>query len=62
MKSFLDYLSGVRAEFTHVKWPTTSQAISYTILVLVISVLVALLLGGFDLVFTRGIEEIINRF
>lgn len=62
MKSFLDYLSGVRAELTHVKWPTTTQAVSYTVLVIIISIIVAALLGGLDIVFTRGVEEIIQRF
>jgi len=60
MKSILDYLAGVRAEMTHVKWPSTSQTIGYTALVIVISILVAMLLGGLDLVFTFGIEQLIR--
>lgn len=62
MKAFLQYLSDVRAEMTHVKWPKTSQAVGYTGLVVLISLLVAALLGGLDFVFTLGIEEIIRRF
>lgn len=62
MKGFLDYLAGVRAELTHVKWPTTPQAIGYTALVVGISILVALLLGAFDFIFTRGVEELLRRF
>jgi len=61
MKSFLRYLGDVRSEMTHVKWPTTTQAIGYTILVIAISAAVAALLGAFDSIFTFGIEEIINR-
>ena len=60
MKSFLDYLSGVRAEMTHVKWPTTPQAIGYTALVIAISLFVAALLGGFDYIFTYITEVIIR--
>lgn len=60
MKSFLDYLSGVRAEMTHVKWPTTPQAIGYTALVIAISLFVAALLGGFDYIFTYITELIIR--
>lgn len=62
MKSFLDYLSGVRAELTHVKWPSTSQAVGYTALVIVITIFVAALLGVLDIGFTFVIEEIIKRF
>lgn len=60
MKSFLDYLAGVRAEMSHVKWPTTSQAIGYTILVVVISLVVAGLLGAFDYIFTLIVERVIR--
>jgi len=52
MKSFLDYLAGVRAEMSHVKWPTTAQALGYTALVIAISLATAALLGGFDYLFT----------
>lgn len=60
MKSFLDYLAGVRAEMSHVKWPTTPQAIGYTILVVVISLVVAGLLGAFDYIFTLIVERVIR--
>lgn len=60
MKSLFQYLRDVRAEMTHVKWPTGTQAIGYTVLVIAISAAVAALLGGLDAVFTFGIQEIIN--
>jgi len=60
MKSFLDYLAGVRAEMTHVKWPTTAQAIGYTVLVIALSLLVAAFLGALDYVFTLVTEWIIR--
>jgi preprotein translocase SecE subunit len=59
---FLDYLSGVRAEMAHVKWPKTSQAIGYTALVLGISLVVAFFLGALDYIFTLGVEELIRIF
>lgn len=62
MQSFLNYLAGVRAEMTHVKWPTTAQAIGYTALVIIISLLVAGFLGGLDYVFTIGTEQLIRIF
>ncbi|XKT74587.1 MAG: preprotein translocase subunit SecE [Patescibacteria group bacterium UBA2163] len=60
MKSFLDYLSGVRAEMTHVKWPTVPQAVGYTALVIAISLFVAGMLGALDYVFTLATEWIIR--
>lgn len=62
MRSFLDYLAGVRAEMTHVKWPKNAQAIGYTAIVVVVSIITAIILGAFDLLFTRGIEALIGRF
>lgn len=60
MKPLLEYIKAVRGELTHVTWPTTQQAIAYTALVIGISVFVAFLLGGFDFLFTFGVEKIIT--
>lgn len=62
MKSFLDYLAGVRAEMSHVKWPSRPQALGYTALVIAISLFVAGLLGGLDYIFTFATEELIRIF
>lgn len=61
MKAFIQYLRDVRAELTHVAWPTTPQAIGFTGLVIGISVIVALLLGASDFVFTFGLEQLLNK-
>jgi len=44
----------------HVSWPTKSQAWGYTILVIVISVLLAIYLGAFDALFTKFIESFVS--
>lgn len=59
MKPLIEYIKAVQGEFTHVSWPTRDQAIAYTALVIGISVFVALLLGGFDFIFTFGLEKLI---
>lgn len=59
MKGFIEYIKAVRAELTHVSWPSRSQAILYTLLVIVISVVVAFVLGGFDFLFTLGLEQLL---
>lgn len=54
------YIRDTQAEMRHVAWPTRTQTIVYTLLVLIISLLVALYLGFFDYLFTTGLREIIN--
>jgi preprotein translocase subunit SecE len=48
-----EYIKETRAEMAHVTWPTRKQAISYSVLVVVVSVVVAALLGLFDYIFAR---------
>ncbi len=59
MSALIQYLKDVRTELAHVAWPTTSQAIGYTVLVVIISVLVAILLRAADLVFEFGLQYLI---
>lgn len=59
MNSLIQYLKDTRGELQHVTWPTRRQAISYTIIVIIISILTSLYLGFFDFLFTRLIEVFI---
>lgn len=56
MERLTRYLRDTAAEMKHVKWPTKEQAIAYTLLVVAISGLVALLLSGFDYLFTNLLQ------
>ena len=49
----IDYIKETQAEMKHVSWPTRSQAIAYSIVVVVISIALAFFLGFFDLIFTK---------
>jgi len=55
----VDYIKETRGELKHVSWPTRAQAISFTILVIVISIAVAAFLGAFDVLFTRLIGTLV---
>ena len=55
----IQYIRDVRAEMKHVSWPTKKQVTMFTVLVIVLSVLVAYFLGAFDYVFTRALEMFI---
>ena len=57
-----NYLRDTATEMKHVSWPTQSQAMTYTALVIVVSGIVALLLGGFDYLFTNLLDLIILNF
>ena len=56
------YIKDTRSEMNHVAWPTRVQTIVYTILVIVISILVALYLGFFDFLFTSGLAKVVETF
>ena len=48
-----EYIKDTRAEMAHVSWPTRKQAISYSIVVVLVSFATALLLGFFDYIFSQ---------
>lgn len=60
MQTFINYLRDVRAELTHVSWPSRAQTVGYTALVVGIVIVTALILGAADFIFTLGLEQIIK--
>ena len=58
--SLIQYIKDTQGELRHVAWPTRLQTIVYTILVALLSVLVALYLGLFDYIFTGGLARLIE--
>ena len=59
--NLFQYLKETKAELKEVKFPSTTQTITYTILVVVISVLVAVGLGAVDLGLREGITKLLAR-
>lgn len=57
-----DYIRETQGELKHVSWPTRRQAIAYSVLVIFLSLGLALYLGLFDFLFTKGMGYIINNF
>lgn len=57
--NLVNYLKETRAELAHVNWPTQRQTIAYTLVVIGISAVVGVLLGGFDFIYTSLIKLII---
>ena len=54
-----NYFKDVRAEIRHVNWPTRTQTIAYTVVVIVVSLGVAFYLGLWDAIFSAIIKRII---
>lgn len=57
----ITFLKEVRAELTKVDWPTRQQTTRLTLIVIGISVATALILGGFDFIFTKLMEIVLKR-
>jgi len=58
---FINYIKETKGELAHVKWPTKKQAISFTAVVIVVSLVVAIMLGVFDKIFLNLVTTILNR-
>lgn len=56
----IEYLRDTKSELKHVSWPTRTQAIVYTVLVIVISAIVAVFAGSLDFLFGEALNLIIR--
>jgi preprotein translocase subunit SecE len=52
----VDYLKDTRSEMKHVSWPTQRQALVFTVIVVVVSIVTAAYLGLFDYIFTEALN------
>ena len=48
-----EYVKDTQAEMKHVNWPTRTQTVRFTVMVIVVSLVVAALLGLSDFVFSK---------
>jgi len=60
MNSIINYLKSVKNELTHVVWPTKKATITHTILVIVISTVVAIFLFELDNFFAKILDIFIK--
>ena len=59
MSKVVEYLKETRTELKHVIWPSRSQTFYYTLIVIVLSVVVAYYLGVFDYLFSLLLGRVI---
>lgn len=58
MLSPINFFKEVRAEFKNITWPKKDTLIQLSIVVISISLIVSLILGGFDYIFTQALAFI----
>ena len=54
-----NYLKEVKLEMRKVDWPTQKEWVRHTIMVIVVTLVVALILSAFDLTFTGILRKVI---
>ena len=52
----INYFKETKGELKHVSWPTRKQATAYTLLVVMVSVIVAVYVGVFDYLFSLVVK------
>jgi preprotein translocase subunit SecE len=57
--SIISHIKEVKAETKNIKWPTKKQVINYTIIVIVLSILLAAYVGALDALFAKLLSIII---
>lgn len=61
MAKLIAFLGDVKIELARVSWPTRKQTIQYTLAVIVMSIAVALFLGGWDAIFGFVLNKILLK-
>lgn len=55
MSKIIQFLKEVRGEFRNITWPKKEALIQLTVVVISISIIISLILGGFDYLFTNSL-------
>lgn len=58
--SIVDFFSGVVLELRRVDWPSREKTLRFTLIVLAVSLLMGLFIGGLDIVFTKLVESLLS--
>ena len=61
MNALVTYLKNVRAELTHVVWPSRRQSLAHLGLIILIAALTAAFTGVLDYIFTHGVAALIIK-
>ncbi len=59
--NLLNYFNETKAELKEVKFPSLAQTITYTVVVVLLSIVVAALLGAVDFGLKEGLLKLLSR-
>ncbi len=57
--SIISYIKEVKLETKYIKWPTKKQVTNYTLVVVIVSVILAIYIGALDAFFAKLLSKII---
>lgn len=61
MKSVVNFFSEVKTELSKVTWPKRRETIRLTSVVILVSVIVGLFVGGLDYLFTTVLTKLVTK-
>jgi len=61
LKKAINFLRESKTELKKVKWPTLKETLQYTLVVIIISLVVAAYLGGLDYIFSFLLRKFIIK-
>jgi preprotein translocase SecE subunit len=61
MKTVTNFISEVKLELEKVTWPKRNVVVNYLGLVITISIVVGVFVGGIDFSLTKGLEYFLSR-
>jgi len=60
MSKITEYFQETKTELKHVIWPSRNQTFYYTLIVIILSVVIAYYLGIFDFIFSQVLQKVIS--
>jgi len=61
LNKLIKFIKESKVELKKVTWPTRKQATKYALIVIGISIITAIVLGGLDFIFSKCIQVLISR-
>jgi preprotein translocase subunit SecE len=61
MKKIFNFIVEAKAELLKVNWPTKKQTINYTLIIIAVSLVISLFLGGLDYLFSGILKNFIIK-
>ena len=60
MNALTNYIRHVREEFKHITWPSNQEAIGHALMVILVSLIIAVIVGVLDYAFTSAVSAVVG--